>query len=84
MYQFLYHVCCGGVMVISKTFEHLTVFVFNFCYTTWNILQVDIANHWDETGIDITGKTNNIKGVFMVWGHAPQRRNEKIIKFAIF
>jgi len=35
----MYHVCCGGVMVINKTFEHLTVFVFNCCYTTWNIKQ---------------------------------------------
>ena len=60
---------------INKTLlhsEHLTMFVFIFCYTTWNMKQNQENNLQKstvritekETSVSITGKTNVIKDVF--------------------
>jgi len=57
-------------------------------YKAKQLAKVDIANRWDETGIDITGKTNNIKGVFMVRGGGgacpPMEEWKKLSNFAFF
>jgi len=69
----MHHVCCD--VIINKTFEHLTMFVFNLCYTTWNIKQNNLQKSTLQIAemklaSTLTGKTNNIKGVFMVRGRA--------------